>query len=159
VRLVAMGSTGAAANVMLGAGRERAVAGLLVVEAAAAVTAMLVLVRPLGVTGIAWATAAPTVVSALVVWPWLLRGSFGVGLRAYALAAWARPVAATLPFAGATWLVERLWPAPSLAVFIAQTTLLLPIAVAGIWLAGLPAAERRRGRALVRGLRSGGVAV
>jgi O-antigen/teichoic acid export membrane protein len=159
VRLVAMGSTGAAANVMLGAGRERAVAGLLVAEAAVAIAAMLALVRPLGATGVAWATAAPTVVSAVVVWPWLLRGSFGVGLRAYALAAWGRPVAATLPFAGATWLVEWLWPAPSLAVFIAQTTLLLPVAVAGIWLVGLPAAERRRGLTLVRGLRSGGVTV
>jgi hypothetical protein len=154
-----MGSTGAAANVMLGAGRERAVAALLVAEAAVAVTAMLMLVRAYGVTGVAWATAAPTVASALVVWPWLLRGSFGVGLRAYAVAAWGRPLAATLPFAGATWLVERLWPAPSLSIFIAQTTLLLPVALAGIWLAGLPAAERRRGLALLSGLRSGGVAV
>jgi O-antigen/teichoic acid export membrane protein len=163
VRLVFLGATGAAANVMLGASRERAVARVLVAEAAASVAAMLVLVRPFGLLGVAWATTAPTVAAALVVWPWLLRQSFGVALRDYVGASWARPVAAHLPFIGATWLVERWWPASSLAVFAAQVAMLMPVGLLGLWLVGLSPDERRRGLALVRlspgAWRSGGAGV
>ena len=102
-RLVVLGATGAAGNVMLGASRERAVAVLYVAEAAVNVTAMLLLVRSAGLVGVAWATTVPTVVAALLVWPWLLRRSFGVSVRGYLSSAWGRPVVAMLPFAGGDW--------------------------------------------------------
>lgn len=153
VRLVFLGATGAAANVMLGASRERAVARVFVVEAVVNVTAMLLLVRPFGLLGAAWGTAVPTVVAALLVWPWLLRESFGVGVRRYLGSSWGLPVAAQLPFIGATWLVERLWPAASLLVFIGQVAMLMPLALLGLWYVGLSAAERRRGLDLVRAWR------
>jgi hypothetical protein len=135
---------------MLGASRERAVARVLVLEAAISVVAMLLLVRPYGLLGVAWSTTGPTVAAAFLVWPWLLRRSFAVGFREYLDAGWVRPLAAHLPFIGATWLVERWWPASSLPIFIAQTVGLMPVALLGLWLVGLSAAERRRGLALVR---------
>jgi O-antigen/teichoic acid export membrane protein len=153
VRLVFLGATGAAANVMLGASRERAVAGVFVVEAVVNVTAMLLLVRPFGLLGVAWGTAVPTVAAALLVWPWLLRESFGVGVRRYLGSSWGLPVAAQLPFIAATWLVERLWPAASLLVFIGQVAMLMPLALLGLWWVGLSVAERRRGLELVRAWR------
>jgi O-antigen/teichoic acid export membrane protein len=149
VRLVFLGATGAAANVMLGASRERAVARIFVVEAVVNVTAMLLLVRPFGLLGVAWGTAVPTVVTALLVWPWLLRASFGVGIWRYLGSSWGLPVAAQLPFIAATWLVERLWPASSLLGFLGQVAMLGPLALLGLWFVGLSAAERRRGRDLV----------
>ena len=163
LRLVFLGATGAAANVMLGASRERAVAGVLVAEAVISVGAMLLLIEPFGLLGVAWGTTGPTVATALVLWPWLLRQSFGVALRAYVGASWARPVAAHLPFVGATWLVERWWPASSLPVFIAQTAMLMPVALPGLWYVGLTAAERRRALAMAgvgpAAARSGGAGV
>jgi O-antigen/teichoic acid export membrane protein len=154
LRLVAQGATGTAANVMLGAGRQQVVARLLVVEAVVGLAAMVLLVGPHGLSGVAWATAAPTMAAALLAWPWLLRASFGVRILDYAVASWGRPLAATLPFIGATWLVERLWPAPSLLFFIGQTAALLPLALVGIWQVGLLAAERQRAFDLVREVRA-----
>jgi len=153
VRLVFLGATGAAANVMLGASRERPVARIFVVEAVVNVTAMLLLVQPFGLLGVAWGTAVPTVVAALLVWPWLLRESFGVGVWRYLGSSWGLPVAAQLPFIAATWLVERLWPASSLLVFLGQVAMLVPLALLGLWYVGLSAAERRRGLDLVRAWR------
>jgi len=139
---------------MLGASRERAVAVLYVAEAAVNVTAMLLLVRSAGLVGVAWATTLPTVVAALLVWPWLLRRSFGVSVRGYLSSAWGRPVVAMLPFAGATGLVERLWPATILAVFFGQVAVLMPLALLGCWYVGLLDQERRRCRDAARALPS-----
>jgi O-antigen/teichoic acid export membrane protein len=144
VRLVFVSATGAAANVMLGASHERAVAHVLVAEALVSVAAMLFLVGPFGLLGVAWGTTVPPVATALCVWPWLLRESFGVRIRDYLGASWGRSVAAHLPFIGATGLVERWWPAASLLAFLAQVALLMPVALLGLWYVGLSAAERRR---------------
>jgi O-antigen/teichoic acid export membrane protein len=154
VRLVFFSATGAAANVMLGASRERAVAVVFLAEAMVTVAAMALLVRPFGALGVAWGTAAPAVVTALAVWPRLLRSTLGVGVSTYVVSSWGAPLAAQLPFIAATWLVEHWWPAPSLLVFIGQVALLLPLALLGLWYVGLSAAERRRCVHAVRGWRS-----
>jgi O-antigen/teichoic acid export membrane protein len=154
VRLGFLGATGASANVMLGASHERAVARVFLLEAALAVGTMALLLRPFGVLGVAWGTTVPTVLVALGLWPRLLRASLGVGARRYVTSAWLIPLAAQLPFVLATALVERLWPAPSLLVFIAQTALLLPLGLAGAWGLGLSAEERRDARQLLRGWRA-----
>jgi O-antigen/teichoic acid export membrane protein len=150
VRLAVLGATGAAANVLLGASRERAVARVLVAEAVVSVTAMLLLARPFGLLGVAWGTTVPAVTTAFLVWPWLLQRSFGVRVRDYLGASWGRALAAYLPFIGATWLVERWWPAQSLPMFVAQMVLVLPAALPGLWFVGLSAAERGWGLALMR---------
>jgi O-antigen/teichoic acid export membrane protein len=143
VRLACLGATGAAGNVMLGASRERAVAAVCIAEASITVASVLLLVGPFGLLGVAWGAAMPTVAAALLVWPWLLRESFGVEVRRYLIAGWARPAAALLPFAVATWLVEALWSPLSLLVFVGQVTMLLPLALLGIWHVGLSDDERR----------------
>jgi O-antigen/teichoic acid export membrane protein len=143
VRLACLGATGASGNVMLGASRERAVAALCVAEASITVASVVTLVGPLGLLGVAWGAAMPTVVAAFLVWPWLLRESFGVEVRRYLSAGWGRPVAALVPFGVATWLVEALWPPLSLLLFVAQVTMLLPVALLGVWYVGLSDDERR----------------
>jgi O-antigen/teichoic acid export membrane protein len=144
LRLAFLGATGAAASVLLGAGRARAVAGIFVAEAAIGVVAMLLLVRPFGLVGVAWGTTVPTLAAALLLWPRLLRADLGIGVRRYLGAGWGRPVAALLPFVGATWVVEHWWPAPSLPVFVGQVAMLMPVALLGTWQVGLSAGERRR---------------
>jgi O-antigen/teichoic acid export membrane protein len=150
VRLLFLGATGAAANVLLGTSHERAVAGVVVAEAVVAVVTMALLVPPLGVAGAAWGTAAPTAAAAILAWPWLLRRALGVRVGRYLASGWGLPVAALLPLAGATWLVERWWPAPSLPVFAVQLALVAPVALAGVWGVGLSATERSRLRQFAR---------
>jgi O-antigen/teichoic acid export membrane protein len=143
VRLACLGATGASGNVMLGASRERAVAAVCVAEAAITVAAVQMLVGPFGLLGVAWGAAMPTVAAALLIWPPLLREAFGVEVRRYLSAGWGRPAAALLPFGVATWLVEDLWPPLSLLLFVAQVSMLLPLALLGIWYVGLSNDERR----------------
>ncbi|HEX2442023.1 MAG TPA: oligosaccharide flippase family protein [Methylomirabilota bacterium] len=152
VRLVFLTATGAAANVMLGASRERSVAVVFVGEALLNVAATLALVPRLGVLGAAWGVAVPTIAAAVIVWPWLLRRRFGVAVSHYVLAAWGRPLLAVLPFTAATVLVERFWVPSSLAVFVVQTALLVPLAVIGAWGVGLTREERQRGLQSLRAI-------
>jgi O-antigen/teichoic acid export membrane protein len=149
VRLACLGATGASGNVMLGASRERAVAAVCLAEASITVAAVMILVGPFGLLGVAWGAAIPTVVAALLVWPGLLRESFGVEVRRYLSAGWGRPALALVPFGVATWLVEELWPPLSLLLFVAQVTTLLPLALLGIWFVGLSDDERRECLALL----------
>jgi O-antigen/teichoic acid export membrane protein len=154
LRLVFLAPTGAAANVMLGASHERTVAALFVGEALVSVAVMVLVTRPFGVLGVAWGTAAPTVVVALLAWPWALRESLGVSVRGYLGGSWGRPIAAQLPFIAATALVEHRWPAASLLTFLGQVVMLLPLTLLGLWYVGLTAAERRLAVDLVRTGRS-----
>jgi len=144
LRLVFLGATGAAANVMLGAGRPRAVAGMFAAEAVVTVAAIALLVRPFGVAGVAWGMTVPGVAAGVLLWPWYAGHSVGVGVRQYVISSWVLPVTAVSPFVAATWLVERLWPAPSLLVFFAQVAVLVPLALLGFWHVSLSDHERQR---------------
>jgi O-antigen/teichoic acid export membrane protein len=144
LRLVFLGATGAVANVMLGAGRQRTVAGMFAAEAVVTVAAIMLLVRPFGVAGVAWGITAPGVAAGVLLWPWYASRSFGVGVRQYVISIWVLPVTAVSPFIAATWLVERLWPAPRLLVFCAQVVVLVPLALLGFWHVSLSDRERQR---------------
>jgi O-antigen/teichoic acid export membrane protein len=147
-------ATGAVANVALGAGRQRAVAVMFVAEAVVTIGAILALVRPFGLAGVAWGIAAPGVAAAVVLWPWYARRRFGVGIARYLITTWVLPVIAAVPYIGATWLVERVWPAPTLLVFFGQVALLLPLAALGFWSVCLTGDERRRVLAVMRRARA-----
>jgi O-antigen/teichoic acid export membrane protein len=149
LRLVFLGATGAVANVMLGAGRQRTVAGIFAAEAMVTVTAVLLLVRPFGVTGVAWGITVPGVAAGVLLWPWYAYHWFDVRIQQYIISSWVLPVAAGAPFIAATWLVERLWPAPSLLVFCTQVAMLMPLALLGFWHVSLSDRERHRCRAML----------
>jgi hypothetical protein len=55
-----------------------------------------------------------------------------------------RPIVAILPFAGASYAIERIWPAGSLGVFFLQVAIAVPIAVLGSWVVGLKRDERTK---------------
>jgi O-antigen/teichoic acid export membrane protein len=150
LRLAFLGATGAVASVMLGANRHRAVAGVMAIEALVTVAAILLLVRPLGVAGVAWGITIPSVAAGVLFWPWYVRRSFGVGVRQYIISSWVRPAIAVAPFAAAAWFIEVMWPAPSLLVFFAQMAALVPLALLGDWYVCLSSLERERCLALRR---------
>lgn len=104
----------------------------------------------MGVNGVAWGTTIPRAAVALAFAPWFARRELGIGVREYAVHAWVRPLGCMAPFAAATILVDRVWPAGGLVLFFAQVLLVLPVAVLGAWLFGLQRDERSRLRAAVR---------
>lgn len=149
VRLSFLGATGAAISVMVGAGRHRPVAAVMVGEAMVNLALGLALVGPFGVLGVAWGVTLPSVAASILVWPWYLHRSFGLAAQRYLVSSWLRPGIAVSPFAGATWLLEHVWPAPSPLVFLAQMAAVLPVALLGYWFLCLSASERQRCLGLV----------
>jgi O-antigen/teichoic acid export membrane protein len=144
-----MFSSGATASwaVMFGIGRHKGLVLAYVAEAVCNVTLSAILARTLGIVGVALGTALPSIVMSLVFWPWYVRRILGVPRRTYALHTWVWPTLAAAPFAAAQLVVERWWIPTSVAMFVAQTLALAPIALAGIWFIGMPADDRHRMKA------------
>jgi hypothetical protein len=96
----------------------------------------------LGLVGMALATAVPRITIGLCAFPWLLKRHLAVSPRLTITEFWLRPLTAALPFAIATLLVQRWWLASGLFAFFAQIIAILPLMLAGAWIAGLNASER-----------------
>jgi O-antigen/teichoic acid export membrane protein len=136
-------------GVMLGIGKHAGLVPGLVIEAACNLALSIVLIRPLGILGSAWGTTIPRVAASLLFAPWYVRRTLGIPMRTMWLAVWLRPTLAMLPFAAATYAVERLWPAPNLAVYFSQVAAVLPAAAIGAWLFCFTSLEREAYAALL----------
>lgn len=129
---------------------HRGLVAPFVLEAIANLSLSFVLGSYMGVDGVAWGTTLPRVALAVGFAPWFMRRKLGLGVREYAMHAWGRPLASMIPFAVASALIERWWPASSLVVFFTQVGVALPLAVLGAWVVGLESGERERIMASLR---------
>jgi hypothetical protein len=91
------------------------------------------LVKRIGIIGVAWGTAVPSLVTSLLFWPWYIRRTLHIQPHTYALSAWIRPSSALIPFVLGTYCIERFWPTTNLALFFFQVALMLPLAAIGYW--------------------------
>jgi O-antigen/teichoic acid export membrane protein len=113
--------------------RHKGMVPAIVMEGLCNLGLSIALVRTYGVVGVAIGTAVPNLLSQLLFWPWYIRRVYGIAPTKYAFSTWIRPGAATLPFALCTYGIEKVWPAPNLAVFALQTAVLLPTALLAYW--------------------------
>ena len=135
---------------LLGLSRHKWLVPVFVAEALANLVLSIALVRRMGLSGIAWGTTLPDLVTSVVVFPWLARRLMGIPLRTYFFESWLRPLAAMAPFAAGTLVVEHYWPAGNLVSFFAGVMLVIPLAAAGAWFAALNTDERDLAVAVVR---------
>ena len=127
---------------MFGLNRHRRMVPVFIAEAAVNLALSLFLVRRFGILGVAIGTAVPRLIVATCIGPRLARHVLGIPVTVFAKEAWVRPMAAMIPFAVMSALIDRLWPAPTLFVFFAQVALCLPVAAIGAWLVALDKEER-----------------
>ncbi len=122
-------STGSAAacGIVYGMEKHKRVAKWAIVEAAANLGLSIFLVRRIGIYGVAWGTAIPSLVVEAVYWPPYICRLVGMRVSSYLWQTWGRTVLAAVPYAVACYLVERYWPVRNLAVFFLQIALLLPL--------------------------------
>jgi len=113
-------------------------------EAVLILGSSLWLVRHVGIVGVAWGTTVPSLVISLVVVPFIFARLSRLAFGNVVAGIWLRPSLAIVPFAVATWAVERFWPTDSIVEFGGQIALVLPLAIAGAWWIGLTPAERTR---------------
>jgi len=144
---------------MLGLSRHRVMLPLFIGEAVANVAISVLLARSLGVVGVAIGTMIPRLVVTTMLDPVIATAQFGIRRSTYIVEAWVRPTVAMTGFAAATYLIERFWPAHSLAMFFFQVALVLPIAALGAWLVSLDDDERQWFNTKVASLRARGRSV
>ena len=114
-------------NIVLGLGKHRQYAIWLVGESAANLVLSVVLAREIGIYGVALGTVIPSLVVHMVLWPRYICRLLEIPVARHIFQSWIRPALAVVPFAIACYAAERYWPAASLAGFVLQIALLLPI--------------------------------
>jgi O-antigen/teichoic acid export membrane protein len=98
-----------------------------VLEAVANLTLSIILVRKIGIYGVAWGTAVPSVIIEVLLWPSYVCRLVGIPVWTYLWQTWFRTTLAIVPFALACALAERFWPVHNMAIFFLQITALLPL--------------------------------
>jgi O-antigen/teichoic acid export membrane protein len=121
-----------------------------IAEAVANLSLSFILGKTMGVTGVAWGTTIPRLIMAVGFAPWFSSRKLGVPAKEYAMHAWIRPLAAMLPFAVVSYLIDRAWTAPNVFYFFGQVAIAMPLAITGTWIVGLEQDERERLRGWLR---------
>ncbi len=141
---------------LLGLSLHKGLVPFFIAEAVVNLGLSILLVRQVGLPGIAWGTAIPNLVTSLVVLPLYARRTISLPLLEYYRQAWLRPFLAMVPFAVGTALIERYWLATNLLSYFAGVLAVLPLAAVGTYLVALDHDERSRFVRHVRG-RAGGL--
>jgi O-antigen/teichoic acid export membrane protein len=129
-----IGGNQVSANLTFGTGKHKAFAIWQSAEAVANLVLSIILVRRMGITGVAWGTAIPSFVTQAVLWPVYICRVVKCDLRGYLWQAWGKTAIAMIPFtAGCLWTERHLAPAHISSLFL-QVAALLPVlfAAAGI---------------------------
>jgi uncharacterized protein (TIGR04206 family) len=116
-----------ASAIAFGTDRHRFVAKCAVVEGLANLTLSVILVHRFGILGVAVGTLIPSLVVHLFIWPRYVSRLLDVSAAQVIFRIWGVMFAAALPFAAASFLLERYWIPTSIASFFLQTVLILPV--------------------------------
>jgi len=127
---------------LTGMGRQRTLIPGLAFEAACKLLLSIWLVRPLGIAGAALGTLIPGLLVNLGYIPRCLSNATGVSVKLFHRDAVLLPTAACVPFALASAVIERFFPAANLAIFFMQVTAILPLVPITAWFLCLTAAEK-----------------
>ena len=127
---------------MIGTNQHRGLIPFFVGEAVVNVLLSIVLLRYMGIVGVAWGTAVPRLFVSLLVGPLYVRRHARVPLRAYYTQTLLRPVVGMIPFALMTQALEMWSPASNIWSFFGQVLAALPVAALGAWFWVLTSRER-----------------
>src|SRR5262245_2985611 len=127
---------------MIGTNQHKGLIPVFVGEAFVTILLSVVLVRHLGITGVAWGTALPRLLVSLVIGPLYVRRHTGIPLSTYGTQALLRPLVGMIPFALATLATETWWPAATLWAFFVQVMAALVVVALGAWFVVLTVPER-----------------
>ena len=115
------------AGIVYGMEKHKRLALWAMGEAVANLVLSIILVRRIGIYGVAWGTAIPSVIIELLLWPGYVSKLVEIPVRTYLWQTWIRTGLAIIPFALACAVAERYWPAHNLFIFFLQIAALLPL--------------------------------
>jgi O-antigen/teichoic acid export membrane protein len=107
-------------KILLGMGRHRALASILLLEGATNALLSLMLVRRFGIVGVAWGTAIPLLCTSLLFLPEHLCRVLDVPVGTFLLRAYRLPLLLCMPLAGTLWFANYEFPAHTYAGVMLQ---------------------------------------
>lgn len=119
-------------SIAFGMEKQRPLAWWAGSEGLANLSLSILLVRHIGLYGVAWGTAIPSLVINLFLFPRYVCKLVDMPLPHFLWQAWVRSGLAAAPFGVACYITDRYWTARSLAEFFLQIASIFPIFVVGV---------------------------
>jgi O-antigen/teichoic acid export membrane protein len=114
-------------GIVYGMEKHKRIAIWAIGEGIANLALSIILVRRMGIYGVAWGTTIPSVIVELILWPRFICKLVEIPVGTYLWQTWFRTGLAVLPFTLGCILAEHYWPARNLFIFFLQIAVLLPL--------------------------------
>ena len=121
-----------AGAIMMAIDKHKPVARWAVYESVLNLGLSIILVRKVGLYGVAWGTSVSMVFTHLAFWPRYVKRILGVSSVAYMWQGWGKISLAAMPFGAACYLADRCWHPSNLPIFFIQIIVTLPIYGIGV---------------------------
>ena len=115
------------AGIVYGMEKHKRIAIWGIIESVLNLSLSIILVRRIGIYGVAWGTTIPSVIMEMILWPGYICKLLQMQVRTYLWQTWFRTGLGVIPFALACSASDRFWPAHNLIMFFLQITTLLPL--------------------------------
>jgi O-antigen/teichoic acid export membrane protein len=116
-----------AGSIMMATGKHKPVALWSVLEATVNLGLSIVLVKTIGIYGVAWGTSISNALLNLFFWPQYIRRTLGVPERKFVLEGLVKVMLCAIPFGIASALADRYLHARNLMVYFSQVLATLPV--------------------------------
>jgi O-antigen/teichoic acid export membrane protein len=120
-------ANGTAGSIMMAIDKHKPVAKWAVVEALLNLGLSILLVKTIGLYGVAWGTSIAMTFVHLFFWPRYVQKVLGVPVRTFLWEGWMKITLCSIPYAIVCAIADRYWHASNVAVFFAQIIVTLPI--------------------------------
>ena len=120
-------ANGTAGAIMMATENHKPMARWAVYEALLNLGLSILLVKKIGLYGVAWGTSISMTCTHLAFWPRHVKKMLHVPIRTYVWEGWGKVLVCVAPFAAVCALTDRVWPAAHLITFFAQIAAVLPV--------------------------------
>jgi len=127
-------TTHTSANIAYGVGQPKPIVVWRVGEAIANLSLSVILARRIGITGVAWGTAVPSLFISLFFFPQFMSKLVGMPVGVYFRKGWVPAFLGAAPFAIACIVADKYWIPTSLVHFLLQVAIIFPIYLLGVGL-------------------------
>ncbi len=114
-------------SIAFGMGKHKKVAIWSIIEGVANLTLSITLVHWFGIYGVALGTLIPSLFVQLIIWPPFINELCGIKLSDVFLRVWAPMFLGAVPFALASYELDKYFPPRNILMFMVQTLAILPI--------------------------------
>ncbi|HZY71718.1 MAG TPA: oligosaccharide flippase family protein [Edaphobacter sp.] len=120
-------ANGTAGSIMMAIDKHKPVAMWAVVEAILNLSLSIILVKIIGIYGVAWGTSLAMGIVHLTFWPRYVRKILEVPIKRFIWVGWIKITLCAVPYAVVCAITDRYWHAGNLISFFAQIIVILPV--------------------------------